>query len=333
MQLTVTLCENCIVILEMYFVYSSDYDTRSSVNLLESDSVYLPFDVPASPVILRRPFTAPEKQSHSSIAATIDETAKSYDPNTQQIQPRVFKCDFPEQRPTHPLNHHIVRPVHKSTLQVAQPVSSHSVPRVSTHKESTLLTAQSEDYESGSEPTVSESEGIFLNSLQSAAGRKSVNISLDDCLKPAPQDKLSHIKTVAGNKKVSSNKDIEVQEKTRAAARVKTGTNLMMKTIFSTMATTGTSTTVCAMAASPLARAVMLNNSTHIPEAKSGNVSCNTAKLNREGKSDDLCSGTVKLSKLDPPETGDSKLIKGKLSEEKMEETSITNSDRSESTH
>ncbi|GFS21485.1 centrosomal protein of 97 kDa [Elysia marginata] len=41
---------------------SNDCDARSSVSLLESDSVYLPFNIPASPVVLRRPFTAPERK-------------------------------------------------------------------------------------------------------------------------------------------------------------------------------------------------------------------------------------------------------------------------------
>ena len=111
------------------------------MSLLESDSVYLPFNIPASPVILRRPFSAPEREQSqvgrlvttSAATATTSSTAAGH----PSIPNRVHKpTDAPlgqrpqtsagshtspvsgegssryeslEQRPIRPLNQQIAR--------------------------------------------------------------------------------------------------------------------------------------------------------------------------------------------------------------------------------
>ncbi|CAG5134150.1 unnamed protein product, partial [Candidula unifasciata] len=83
------------------------------------------------------------------------------------------------------------------------------------------------------------------------------------------------------------------------------------------------------MAASALARARMLKNSSAlIPGAKSNDLSSDTAKLNREETSDDMSSDMVTLNKSESVAAGTSKLIKGKLNQEKVEQANIAGSVR-----
>lgn len=120
---------------------SNDCDARSSVSLLESDSVYLPFNIPASPVVLRRPFTAPERKqtqigkhfTTNTTTAVASITATGHAANSHQSHKHVDtvlsqrpqtssgsvtspasgegsnRYDSLEQRPIRPLNQQLPR--------------------------------------------------------------------------------------------------------------------------------------------------------------------------------------------------------------------------------
>ncbi|GFO03555.1 centrosomal protein of 97 kda [Plakobranchus ocellatus] len=144
----------------------ADCDARSSVSLLDSDSVYLPFNIPASPVVLRRPFTAPDReQQHlgrlnistsSATAATATNTGRAYQkPGDSPLGPRPqtssgshhppaasegsSRYETLEQRPIRPLNQQLARAATalagggvytRPSFEIARPLTSSSEPSV-----------------------------------------------------------------------------------------------------------------------------------------------------------------------------------------------------------
>lgn len=285
----------------------TDFDARSSISLLESESVYLPFDVPASPVVLRRPFDTKERQPYatSKPASSVATAIKSHNVSTRQSQPFInsynVRHDSLEQKSVHPSNQHITRGSQRSILSVVQPVSSSSEPSVSVHKDSTLPTARSQDYESGSEHTTN--DGVAAKLVDFHAKQPNITAGMDG--KSAPQDKLNHIKNVAGSKKAATQSGSRIQDKATAAAKIKDGANhgKILPSSAHILASV-------LKAGAPLSE----NNiaKTAVPEVVS-----NTNK-------DDLSRECPKLDKAEYAGVGDSKLMKGKLNQERMEQKKMT---------
>lgn len=190
----------------------TEYDARSSISLLESDSVYLPFDSPTSPVTAHRPFTAPEKLTEQPSRKPVPPSVSQF-PDTHLPRPftaadarhRMFtKYEPADQRPIRPSKQNF-----KPLFDVARPLTSSSEPSVRTHKDAAPPTALSQDYESSSEQTASESETISSKSDGPSS-------------QAAPKDKLSHIKSVAGSKKAGIQPNgLNIQEKSLAAQRLR----------------------------------------------------------------------------------------------------------------
>ncbi|RUS84614.1 hypothetical protein EGW08_007641 [Elysia chlorotica] len=148
---------------------SNDCDARSNVSQLESDSVYLPFNIPASPIVLRRPYTAPDKKlsqvekntSTNTTTAKTSTTAAGFtshlgrgnEPSDAHIsqRPQTSAGSVPspergnryetlEQRPIRPLNQQLSRWAgggvlsvsggSRPSFEIARPLSSSSEPSV-----------------------------------------------------------------------------------------------------------------------------------------------------------------------------------------------------------
>ncbi|KAH9525096.1 hypothetical protein Btru_000324 [Bulinus truncatus] len=199
---------------------SAECETRSSVSLLDSDSVYLPFDVPSSPIESRRPFTAPgtfsEQLKNESVHHDINKSPRSR-PRTaiDSRFPAFTKFDNLDHLHVRPLNQHAMKGYVKPSFDMARPPTSSSEPSVSTHKDSMLPTARSQDYESSGEQTVSESEPQNLKPASSGQSPQPV-APFGDHVKPvnALQDKLNHIKIVAGSKKAIYNNGKNLKDRT-----------------------------------------------------------------------------------------------------------------------
>uniref|UniRef100_A0A2C9LL35 Fibronectin type-III domain-containing protein n=1 Tax=Biomphalaria glabrata TaxID=6526 RepID=A0A2C9LL35_BIOGL len=217
-----------------------DCETRSSVSLLESESVYLPFDVPSSPIAIRRPFTASDRSETLKKEGNINK-ASPLRPHTAADSrlPGFTKYDNLDQRPVRPLNQ-LMKGYIKPSFEMARPQTSSSEPSVSSHKDSLLPTARSQDYESSSEQTVSESESHSLNAFgdgdqtkltghqttghqpqfvgyqsQHVGQQPQSDVQSTDQVKAgyAPQDKLNYIKTIALNKKAVNQNGHKLKEK------------------------------------------------------------------------------------------------------------------------
>ncbi|CAL1544711.1 unnamed protein product [Lymnaea stagnalis] len=189
---------------------SNECDQRSSVSLLESESIYLPFDIPASPVAIRRPFTAPEQETGPFVKPPSDPALYASDQKrhlsrpytaTDSRHPTFTKYDSLEQRPIRPLNQHVVKGNIKPAFEVARPLTSSSEPSVSTHKDTSIPTARSQDYESSSEQTASESEVLPQKPDDNHTTQPKIINTIQLVSIHAPKDKLNHIKAIAGNKR------------------------------------------------------------------------------------------------------------------------------------
>ncbi|XP_012941590.1 serine-rich adhesin for platelets [Aplysia californica] len=355
---------------------TNDSDARSSVSLLESESVYLPFDVPASPVNLRRPLTAPGKvQQHQSWPTTTGNGTSSLNTSVPSRQPLNSHLTRPataaesrsvasenryaslEQRPIKPLNQNFGRSNFKPTFDISLPLSSHSEPSVSTHKESQPPTACSQDYDSSSEQTTSESEAVVPRKKTAVVGREDSGTQ-DNFTKSqtsqqqisvghatgvkgdfpktesgtssdaAPKDKLSLIRNIAGNKKAvkfpgNSSADSSARQRSVVAtalrARSATATAAAGNNSSSTMKTSGSTstTTTTTTASSMAASAVSRARQMRNPAIKA------TGVITAAEVKDTSSGGFLEKGGGDgvtiSPQAGESKQMKGRLNLERME--------------